>query len=138
MDVDFSRVNLQECLLQVAYLVNASFSYANLEGTGFSASLINCNLSNTNLREASFRYADLTGTNLTGADLRETKLIGCNLRDANLLVLEPRKGLFSATLLCHMEELKPTLPKFLMPRSCSSVMLMGKEISEILSCIELT
>ncbi|MHC5764508.1 MAG: pentapeptide repeat-containing protein [Nostoc sp.] len=97
MDVDFSRVNLQECLLKVAYLVNASFTYANLEWTSFSASLINCNLSNANLRGSSLKSTrligvDLTSADLSGADLRETKFIGCNLRNANLTGIRTTEG----------------------------------------------
>lgn len=97
MDVDFSRVNLQECLLKVDYLVNASFTYANLEWTSFSASLINCNLSNANLRGSSLKSTrligvDLTSADLSGADLRETQLIGCNLRNANLTGIRTTEG----------------------------------------------
>ncbi|MEH2381440.1 MAG: pentapeptide repeat-containing protein [Nostoc sp.] len=97
MDVDFSRVNLQDCLLQVAYLVNANFTYASLEWTSFSASLINCNLSNANLRGSSLKSTrligvDLTSAHLSGADLRETKLIGCNLRNANLTGIRTTEG----------------------------------------------
>ncbi|MEM9276501.1 MAG: pentapeptide repeat-containing protein [Cyanobacteria bacterium P01_F01_bin.143] len=89
MDVDFSRVNLWECLLEIDYLVNVSFAYANLEWTSFSASLINCNFSNANLRGSGLKRArligvDLTSADLSGADLRGTKLIGCNLRNADL------------------------------------------------------
>ncbi|MEH1933786.1 MAG: pentapeptide repeat-containing protein [Nostoc sp.] len=105
MDVNFIGANLQKSFFWSLYLFNTSFTDANLEGTGFRASLINCNFSNANLREARLSGAVLTRTNFSGADLRSadlrsTKLIGCNLRDANLTDIKiDERTIFVSTIM---------------------------------------
>lgn len=87
---DFSRVDLNDCDLGNAILLNQDFSNANLSYSNlrnsvlYNAQLNNANLRGANLRDASFSKAHLEGAILQIADLRDADFSEAHLEGAVL------------------------------------------------------
>lgn len=87
---DFSRVDLNDCDLNFAILLNHDFSNSNLSYSNLSNSILcNVHLKNADLRGADLRGADLREANfseahLEGALLEGAYLHGAHLENANL------------------------------------------------------
>ena len=87
---DFSRVDLNDCDLNFAILLNHDFSNSNLSYSNLSNSILcNVHLKNADLRGADLRGADLREANfseahLEGAHLEGAYLHGAHLENANL------------------------------------------------------
>lgn len=89
---DFSRVDLNDCDLNFAILLNHDFSNSNLSYSNLSNSILcnvhlkNADLRGADLREANFSEAHLEGAYLHGTHLENANLAGAHLGDVDLSV----------------------------------------------------
>jgi len=78
---DLSGANLSQTVLNLAFLLNANFSDADMHMVNLSYCVAN---GETKLGRADLKHANLTGSKLIGVDLNEANLQIANLCDANL------------------------------------------------------